>query len=236
MLQVFDVSLVMDNLPIVENIDLEIAAGECVVMLGPSGCGKSTLLNLIAGLLVPDGGRVLLGGLEITGKTGYAGYMQQKHLLLPWLTLLDNCVLPLTLQGVPHKQARQRGRELMEIFGLAGFEDYYPNTLSGGMCQRGALLRTYLGERSIMLLDEPFANLDALTRRRLQEWLRQMQQRYKWSLLFVTHDIDEALYLGDRLYVLSSLPARVLKTMAVPEDRAACQEMKQEIWSLLEIE
>ncbi|MGE5449779.1 MAG: ABC transporter ATP-binding protein [Methanomassiliicoccales archaeon] len=233
MLQIDKVSLTMDSLLVLDNISLDLMDNECTVILGPSGSGKSTLLNLVAGLLVPDLGRVLLDGVEVTGVAGRASYMQQKHLLLPWLNLLDNCALPLTIKGISKQEARTRAMGLMEVFGLAGFENYYPSALSGGMCQRGALLRTYLSDCPLMLLDEPFASLDAITRRRLQEWLGEIRQRYKWSVLFVTHDIDEAIFLGHRIYILSGLPARVLQSFEVPQNREDQVALKAEIWNCL---
>lgn len=235
MLQVTNVSLTMDGLKVIDNVSLEVGRNECVVLLGPSGAGKSTLLNIVAGLLMPDQGQVLLKEADITGISGEASYMQQKHLLLPWYSLIDNCSMPLTLRGVPRAQARQRARELMEVFGLAGFEEYYPDALSGGMCQRAALLRTYLNDRPLMLLDEPFASLDALTRRRLQEWLGVIIEHYQLSVLFVTHDIEEALLLGNRIYMLSSLPAQVLREFKVPKDKAERDQVKAEIWTELQL-
>lgn len=235
MLEVRNVSLTMDGLKVINDVTLEVGSNECVVLLGPSGAGKSTLLNIVAGLLRPDQGQVSLKGTNVTGMSGQASYMQQKHLLLPWFTLIDNCCLPLTLRGIPRNQARQRVRELLEIFGLAGFEDYYPDALSGGMCQRGALLRTYLNDHPLMLLDEPFASLDALTRRRLQEWLGQIIGHYHLSVLFVTHDIEEALLLGNRIYMLSSLPAQVIREFQVPCSKEERDQVKAEIWNELRL-
>ncbi|MGE5379928.1 MAG: ABC transporter ATP-binding protein [Methylocystaceae bacterium] len=231
MLNLDNISLTMDGLPVLDHINLEVKDNECAVILGPSGCGKSSLLNLVAGLILPDQGQVWLNGADVTGITGQTSYMQQKHLLLPWRTLMDNCTLPLTLKGVPPKEANRRAAELMGVFGLSGFEDYYPSALSGGMGQRAALLRTYLCDRPLMLLDEPFASLDAITRRRMQEWLGEIREQYRLSVLFVTHDIDEAIYLGNHIYLLSGLPARVLRTYDVPSEGAARAVLKNEIWS-----
>jgi ABC-type nitrate/sulfonate/bicarbonate transport system ATPase subunit len=208
-IKVCNVSKTLQDIFTLNDISLQVRENEFVVILGPSGCGKSTLLNIIAGLIVPDQGRVEIGGEDWTGRTGRISYMQQKDLLLPSQNILDNVSIPLVLKGLERKQARQQARQYMEEFGLAGFEKYYPRQLSGGMRQRAALLRTYLFTSDIMLLDEPFAGLDAITRRNMHLWLKDLCRTYKPAVLFVTHDIDEALLLGDTIYVLSPRPAQV---------------------------
>ncbi|MFN3975181.1 MAG: ABC transporter ATP-binding protein [Dehalococcoidia bacterium] len=201
--------------PVLESVSLGVAPGEFVAILGPSGCGKSTLLNLIAGLEEPSGGTVSINGVIHRRRAGLCAYMHQKDLLLPWRSVLDNAILPLEVQGVPRREARQRALALMEAFGLKGFENAYPFTLSGGMRQRAAFLRTVLSGKSIVLLDEPFGALDALTRAGLQEWLASLWESLHLTVLLVTHDVEEALFLADRVVVLSPRPARVQGVVAV---------------------
>ena len=196
----------------VSNVNLRIAKGEFVTLVGPSGCGKSTLFNMIAGLLPPDAdGSLLFGGApqrdgQLLGKVSF---MPQRDLLFPWRTVLDNAILALEVEGLPRKQARERARAMLPEFGLAGFANHYPHQLSGGMRQRVALMRTFLFERDLMLLDEPFGALDALTRSRMQHWLLDIWARHRRTVLFITHDIDEAIVLGDRVLVMSARPGTV---------------------------
>ncbi len=198
------------RLPVLKDISLRLKKGEFAALLGPSGSGKSTLLKIAAGLIRPDRGRVLLNGQESTGRVQKVGYMPQQDLLFPWKTLLENAALPLLAAGMAKKEASSRVRELLPIFGLEGFARYYPHQLSGGMRQRAALLRTVLIESSLLLLDEPFAALDAITRENLQEWLLSVLERFHRSVLFVTHSIDEAIYLADRVYLISERPGRIV--------------------------
>lgn len=198
-----------------ENISFGAQTGEFVTILGPSGSGKSTLFNLIAGLLEPDAGEVVLDGNAAGPRLGRVGYMPQRDLLLPWRTVLNNVLLPLELRGVPPVEARERARALLPRFGLNEFAAAYPAALSGGLRQRAALLRTILSERDVLLLDEPFGALDALTRRELQDWLLELWAEYRQTVLFITHDVEEALYLGDRVIVLSARPGRVTATHVV---------------------
>ncbi|MDP2860100.1 MAG: ATP-binding cassette domain-containing protein, partial [bacterium] len=158
-------------MPVLDGVDFHASEREFVAIVGPSGCGKSTFLNILAGLEEPDAGEIELDGVSAQRRLGLVGYMQQKDLLLPWRTVLDNAILALEVRGVPRAQARQRALELTETFGLKGFERQYPALLSGGMRQRAAFLRTVLAEREAILLDEPFGALDALTRAQMQEWL-----------------------------------------------------------------
>lgn len=193
----------------VENLSLALAAGESLALLGPSGCGKSTALAIAAGLLAADEGRVTLDGRPLT-QPGKLGYMPQRDLLLPWRRLMDNLILGPQLQGVPRAVAREQARALLPVFGLDGFEDAWPAQLSGGMRQRAALLRTVLAGHDTLLLDEPFGALDALTRLSLQDWLAAMRERFGWTLLIVTHSPEEAVFLADRVWVLSPRPARLV--------------------------
>jgi ABC-type nitrate/sulfonate/bicarbonate transport system ATPase subunit len=203
-------------------LDLQIATGRFVSLVGPSGCGKSTLFNIIAGLLAPTEGRILIDGEDLTGAIGRVGYMLQKDLLLPWRTVLDNVILGMEIQGVPRRDARQRALPLLQKYGLAGFEYLHPNRLSGGMRQRAALLRTLLIDTDVMLLDEPFGALDAQTKAQMQEWLMQLWTDFRKTVVFVTHDVDEAIYLSDEIHVMGTRPGRVLETISVdlPRPRA----------------
>jgi ABC-type nitrate/sulfonate/bicarbonate transport system ATPase subunit len=191
-----------------DGVDVEVAEGEFVSIVGPSGCGKSTLFNILAGLQLPSDGRVLLAGEE-PRLLGRVGYMPQKDLLMPWRSVLDNVTLGLELAGASRRAARERARGELGRFGLEGFEQRWPASLSGGMRQRAALLRTFLAGRELMLLDEPFGALDALTRQNMQEWLLEIWQQDRKTILFVTHDVEEALYLSDRVYVMSGRPGRM---------------------------
>ncbi len=199
--------------------DLTVRAGEFISLIGPSGCGKSTLFNLIAGLDSPTEGRILIDGVDRSGQQGLVGYMLQKDLLLPWRTVLENVVLGLEIAGVRRKAAQAIARPLLRTYGLGGFENRYPAQLSGGMKQRVALLRTILFNRDVILLDEPFGALDAQTREHMQEWLLDLWDDFKKTVLFVTHDIDEAIYLSDRVFVMSARPGRIVSSFEVPLDR-----------------
>lgn len=201
--------------PVLSGVSLTVREGEFVSIIGPSGCGKSTLLNIVAGLDEADAGLVEVNGCAADGRLGRIGYMQQKDLLLPWRSVLDNTVLGLELHGVPRRQARQRAQELVETFGLKGFEKQYPFALSGGMRQRAAFLRTMLLDQDVILLDEPFGALDALTRVQMQEWLLELWESLKKTIVLITHDVDEALLLSDRIYVLTARPAQVKMVLAV---------------------
>ena len=209
------------KLPVLESVSLRVEAGEFVSVLGPSGSGKSTILKIAAGLLKPDEGRVFIDDTDVTGQSRLVGYMPQQDLLFPWKTLKQNAVMPLIAAGSGKHKAYARVEELLPVFGLAGFADYYPQQLSGGMRQRAALLRTMLIDSDLMLLDEPFASLDALTRDNLQGWLLEIWDRFKRSVLFVTHSIDEAIYLSDRIYVISERPGRIVleQTISLPRPR-----------------
>ena len=211
-------------LPVIRDISLHVNKGEFVSLLGPSGSGKSTLFRIISGLVKAEEGKVSIDGQEVLGNyISIVGYMPQKDLLLPWRTLIQNAALPLLVQKVSQKEAYLKVRELLPVFGLEEFENVFPKQLSGGMRQRAALLRTVLIDSNLMLLDEPFAALDALTREKLQEWLMGVLQLFNKSVLFITHSIDEAIYLSDRIYVISHRPGEIVLELKVeiqrPRDR-----------------
>ena len=210
-------------LPVLDHISLQVAAGEFVSVVGPSGSGKSTLLSIIAGLDEPTEGSITLESNPDAPRLGEIGYMPQRDLLLPWRNALDNALAGMQVQGVPKHEARQRAHELFEQFGLAEFEHSAPHELSGGMRQRVAFARTVLAARNLMLLDEPFGALDALTRLAMQRWLLNIWGQLGKSAILVTHDPEEALLLADRIYVLSARPARVVLTLEVtlPRPRTA---------------
>ena len=210
---------------VLSGVDLTVDSGEFVSIIGPSGCGKSTFLNIIAGLDLPDSGEVEVTGSDQKNLLGRAGYMQQKDLLLPWRSVLDNAVLGLEIRGVPRSQARKQALELTESFGLAGFEDQYPFALSGGMRQRTAFLRTMLLAQDVVLLDEPFGALDALTRVQMQEWLLDLWASMNKTIVLITHDVEEALLLSDRVYVLTARPGRVDLELDVDLERPRRYEM-----------
>jgi ABC-type nitrate/sulfonate/bicarbonate transport system ATPase subunit len=200
-------------------VTLSVAPGRFVSLIGPSGCGKSTIFNIVAGLLEPTTGRVVLDGVDATGTIGRVGYMLQKDLLLSWRTVLDNVILGMEIQGVSLRDARARALPLLQRYGLAGFEQLYPGALSGGMRQRAALLRTLLFDTDIILLDEPFGALDSQTKLQMQEWLLQLWGDFGKTVVFVTHDIDEAIYLSDEIFVMATRPGRVVDTIPVPLGR-----------------
>jgi ABC-type nitrate/sulfonate/bicarbonate transport system ATPase subunit len=208
-----------------EDISLQVMPKEFLTIVGPSGSGKSTLFNLIAGLLEPDEGQILIDGRPASTRLGQFGYMPQRDLLLPWRSVIENVILPQEVRGEALPAARRRAAELLPLFGLEGFADAFPAELSGGMRQRAALLRTVLSGRDILLLDEPFGALDALTRRELQDWLLGLWQNFRQTVIFITHDVEEAIYLGDRVVVISPRPGRVLSTLQVSLPRPRRQGM-----------
>lgn len=232
-----------EDLPVLQDVSLAAPPGGFVALLGPSGCGKSTLLSIMAGLECPDVGVVRVDGRDVTGRLGLAGYMPQRDLLLPWRRVLDNVALGPELSGTPRAEARRLAASYFARFGLAGFERAYPRDLSGGMRQRAALLRTFLARRDILLLDEPLGALDAMTRMDLQGWLLDIWAELGKTIVLVTHDVDEAIYLADRIYLLSPRPARVVAVLNVllPRPRpygeivtsGAFLDLKREILGLL---
>ncbi len=226
-----------------DHIDLAVPRASFVSLIGPSGCGKSTIFNIVAGLEEPSEGRVLIDGVDATGAIGRVGYMLQKDLLLPWRTLTDNIILGMEIKGV--KLAEARALPLLRRYGLAGFENAYPRALSGGMRQRAALLRTLLLDTDVILLDEPFGALDAQTRLRMQEWLLKLWEDFGKTVVFVTHDVEEAIFLSDEVHVMGTRPGRIIATIpvALPRPRLrACtatpdfMALKERCLGLLHIE
>jgi len=209
-------------LEVLRDVSLRVNAGEFVALIGPSGSGKTTLLSLIAGLEEPTSGEIALHGDSHAPRLGHVGYMPQRDLLLPWRTALDNATAGLEARGVPKAEARDRARALFQQFGLSGFERAWPATLSGGMRQRVAFARAVLAGGELLLLDEPFGALDALTRLGLQRWLAEMCAALSLTCLLVTHDLDEALLLADRVYALTPRPGRILleRPVLAPHPRA----------------
>ncbi|GHO83839.1 ABC transporter ATP-binding protein [Dictyobacter formicarum] len=213
-------------------LDLTVAQGEFVSLIGPSGCGKSTLFNIVAGVDEPTSGTLAIDGDWHGERAGQAGYMPQQPLLLPWRTVEENVLLGLDVRRLPRREAQQQAHDVLKRFGLQEFADSYPASLSGGMRQRIALLRTVLFNSSFLLLDEPFGALDALTRITLQMWLLDLLQTYHSSVLFITHDVREAILLSDRIYVLSARPASILRVVNIDLPRPRRQEMLSEATSI----
>lgn len=193
------------KLLVLEDVSIELGENEFVSILGPSGCGKSTLLRTIAGLLEIDKGKINVDS-EIS-------YLRQNSSLMPWRNILDNVLLPIEIKTRKRPEYTDELVESFNEFGLAGFEKSMPGEISGGMAKRAALLRTYLEDRDIMLLDEPFSSLDAITRKAMGRWLLEVWNKHMKSVLFVTHDIEEALLLSDRIYIMDNLPSKILETM-----------------------
>jgi ABC-type nitrate/sulfonate/bicarbonate transport system ATPase subunit len=199
-------------LPVLDDISLSVADGEFLALIGPSGSGKSTLLDIVAGLSEPDTGRILLNGVAVsaTARLGQSGYMRQRDLLMPWRRALDNAAVALEVAGVSRNEARRRAQQRFPEFGLAGFERAYPAQLSGGMRQRVAFLRTILAGRPLLLLDEPFGALDALTRATMQDFLVDLLSREQRTVVLVTHDVEEAVFLADRVVAISHRPGQIV--------------------------
>jgi len=210
------------DLKALDGFEIEVAAGQTVAVVGPSGCGKSTLLELICGLREPDRGRIEVGGDgSAVGRLARCAYMPQTDCLLPWYSAIDNASLALRNNGASRAEARRQASGLFARFGLEGFESSYPDELSGGMRQRVAFLRTFLSGKDVLLLDEPFAALDAITRAELQQWLLPTLADDGRTTVLVTHDVEEALYLADSVLVMSARPGRVLERIESPGDPSA---------------
>ena len=218
-LEVKHVSKSFADRPVLKDLSIELNRGELVCLLGVSGGGKTTLFNIISGLLMPDEGQVLLDGHDITGKPGSISYMLQKDLLLPYRTIEDNVALPLLLKGTKKQEARAQVSPLFAQFGLEGTQKKYPAQLSGGMRQRAALLRTYLFSQDVALLDEPFSALDTLTKSAIHRWFLDVMEQIRLSTLFITHDIDEAILLSDRIYLLTGQPGRITEEIVIREPK-----------------
>lgn len=194
---------------VLKDVSLILNEGEIVSLLGVSGCGKTTLFNILSGIYNPDGGYVFLNGDDITGTPGKISYMLQKDLLFPYRKVIDNVCLPLILNGMSKKEARKKADEYFKTFSLDATQMKYPNELSGGMRQRAALLRTYLSSNGVALLDEPFSALDTITKSQIHKWYLDVMKKINLSTVFITHDIDEAILLSDRIYILSGTPATI---------------------------
>lgn len=241
-LEVKNVSKCFGENFVLKDVSLELNQGELVCLLGVSGGGKTTLFNIISGLLSPDSGQVLLDGKDITNQPGNISYMLQKDLLLPYRTIEDNVAMPLLLKGMKKKQARKQVSPLFSQFGLEGTQKKYPAQLSGGMRQRAALLRTYMFSSDVALLDEPFSALDTITKSSMHKWYLNVMQQIRLSTLFITHDIDEAILISDRIYLLSGSPGEITGEIVIKEPKPRREdfnltteflEYKRQILSLL---
>lgn len=214
-------SYILNNkeIKVLENVNLQTEPGKFISIIGPSGCGKSTLFRTIAGLEKDFAGSAVVNGCDVRKSRPYIAYMLQKDLLLPWRTVRQNIVLPLELAGTLKNTDTGFIQEMVSEFGLEDFIDAYPDELSGGMRQRVALLRTWLMEGSVMLLDEPFGALDALTRNHIQDWLTDIWEKHRKTVLFITHDIEEAVYLSDEVYVMGPRPGKMIEKIGINLER-----------------
>ena len=204
---------------IIKDINIELNQGELVCLLGVSGSGKTTLFHILSGLTTPEEGHVYLNDKEITSTPGQISYMLQKDLLLPHKKIIDNVSLPLVLKGMKKADARQKADPLFADFGLDGTQYQYPSQLSGGMRQRAALLRTYLSSNGVALLDEPFSALDTITKSNIHKWYLNIMTHIDLSTLFITHDIDEAILLSDRIYILNGTPGEIKDEIVIREKK-----------------
>ena len=204
-----------DDNHVLNDVTITLKQGEIVSLLGVSGSGKTTLFNILSGIYKPDSGQVFLHGEDITGCPGKISYMLQKDLLLPYKKIIDNVSLPLVLSGMKKKEARLKAKEHFAEFGIDGTENKYPAELSGGMRQRAALLRTYLASDGVALLDEPFSALDTITKGIIHKWYLDVMKKIDLSTVFITHDIDEAILLSDRIYILSGKPGTITDEIVI---------------------
>jgi len=240
-LKLKDITCSFQGKTVLKEINMEVEEGQFVSILGPSGCGKSTLLNIVAGLMNADSGAVLMDDNPIRGISEQFAYMPQQDLLLPWKTIMDNVCLYGRIHG-NKKEIRKQAEPLFEPFGLAGYENKYPSQLSGGMRQRAAFLRTALCKADILLLDEPFAALDVITRGDMQDWLLKIREELRRTMVLVTHDIDEAIYLSDKIVVLAGNPTSIKREVMIQEKNRSKQwlfaqkELREEIYRLLKEE
>lgn len=220
-LRVCNIKKAFGSMDIIDNVSFYAKENEFISLLGPSGSGKSTIFNIISGLLLQDAGDIVIDGEICQGRSHKVSYMHQKDLLLSWRNIIDNTTLSLIINGKSKKEARAEAQTHFKTFGLEGFEYKYPFQLSGGMKQRAALLRTYMSSSDIMLLDEPFGALDAITRAKMHYWLLEVIKELKTTIIFITHDIEEAIFLSDRIYLLSDKPASIKKEVIVdlPKNR-----------------
>ncbi|MBQ8332733.1 MAG: ABC transporter ATP-binding protein [Clostridia bacterium] len=203
-----------EEITALNGINLNIKPGEFVSLIGPSGCGKSTLLRLIAGLIFPDEGRLTLDGSEIRKPDCERGFMFQNHMLFPWLNIYDNVAFGLRARKI-YKEKKQDVDAYIDLVGLKGFERSYPHQLSGGMCQRASLARALVGHPKVLLLDEPLGALDAFTRMNIQDEILRIRKEHNMTMIMVTHDVDEAIYLSDRVVIMSARPAKIEKIVSI---------------------
>ena len=204
---------------VLSDVNITLNKGEIVSLLGVSGAGKTTLFNILSGIYKADTGNVYLNGEDITGKPGKVSYMLQKDLLFPYRKVIDNVCLPLIINGAKKKEAREKALPLFKVFDIEGTEFKYPDQLSGGMRQRAALLRTYLSSNGVALLDEPFSALDTITRTKIHKWYLDVMGQIDLSTVFITHDIDEAIILSDRIYILSGTPGTIANEIVIDEKK-----------------
>jgi len=224
MLTANNITVSYDGVKIIEDISIKLNKYEIVCLLGVSGAGKTTLFNVISGLLTPDTGSIKLDYENITGKAGKISYMLQKDLLLPFKTIIDNVSLPLLIKGMKKKAARETASNYFTEFGLEGTQKKFPDQLSGGMRQRAALLRTYLFSDKVALLDEPFSALDTITKSNMHGWYLDIMEQIKLSTLFITHDIDEAILLSDRIYIMTGKPGKITEEIKIVESKPRSKE------------
>ena len=227
----------VEDFSIIDHLSFEVQDGEFVSVIGASGCGKSTIFRLVNKLLTPASGQILVDGESIEKKKNYCGYMPQQDMLFPWRTVRENLMLPMEIQGrFSKEQMRKKADEALESVGLTGWGDKMPKELSGGMRQRAAFARTVLTGSDLMLLDEPFSALDYLTRLSMREWLLEQWEREKKTVLFITHDVEEAVFLSSRVLVVEQSPITHLKSIPVPAGYPRSREelRKPEIMTLKE--
>lgn len=220
--------------PVLKGINFSVEQGKCVAFIGPSGIGKSTLFHIICGLISPDSGKIFYKDADITGKTGSVTLMPQKEMLFPFKTILENVALPLQIKGIKKKDAYHAAGSHFPAFGLAGYENSYPKELSGGMRQRASFLRAYISNKDLMLLDEPFSALDAITKYEVYLWHKQMQRQLNTTVLFITHDIEEAITLADVIYLLAGRPASIKQKFTLTDQsKEEKEKIKQSVLQML---